>query len=433
MKLKPLCYRFANSPVACPLFSSAAKLFALLFFSSFVVSAAELPPGTVINASNIDTFKNDTFEQHPISELIPPSIERLIREFKLNIKIKHSEKYPLDSSLVSLTKKYSPSVRLNEKTKQIENYVAGIAFPDIRPDDPNAGYKVMWNSFLLYSLINNGEIVSSSLLLIDQKKGLEQVQSFKFAAVPMVGRVDEPHVIGKGDIAKRELLVFTDPYDLRGLGTFTIRYMDGRPDETSAYLKSVRRIRRLTGGAWMDPVGGADYLYDDINGFNAHPSWYKDFRYIKRKWILGLVLRTPPRAKGGATLADEFTGVDLKNPPYWNPTMDWEPVEVDIVEAITPPEHPYSKKVYYFSVDIPGYAKMGEFYNKKGTLWKIDLLGSRAKFVDTKGRKIPAAGYMNYVIDILRGHASVTFGWDVTRIDLQPEDVSIDKLLEVVK
>jgi hypothetical protein len=183
----------------------------------------------------------------------------------------------------------------------------------------------------------------------------------------------------------------------------------------------------------MDPVGGADYLYDDINGFNAHPSWYKDFRYIKRKWILGLVLRTPPRARGAATLADEFTGVDLKTPPYWNPTMDWEPVEVDVVEAITPPEHPYSKKIYYISVDIPGYTKMGEFYDKKGTLWKIDLLGSRAKFVDTKGRKIPAAGYMNYVIDILRGHASVTFGWDVTHIDLKPEDVSIDKLLEVVK
>lgn len=396
-------------------------------------AAAELAPGTVIDAANLDALRNDTFETHPISELIPPSVERMLREYKLRITLKHSEPPELDPRYVSLTQQYSPAVRFNRQTRQVENYVAGTPFPDIRADDPDAGYKVMFNTFYFASLLNNGEFVSSPTLLIDARKGLEQVQEMQFGVVALVGRVDEPHVIGDGNIVKRELTVFTAPYDIRGVGTYTVRYADGRPDETSAYLRSVRRIRRLTGGAWMDPVGGTDYLYDDINGFNGHPSWYRDFRYVGRQWVLGLVLRKPPRVAGAATPAEEFPLVDLKNPPYWNPVMEWEPIEVHVVEAIPPPEHPYSRKVYYYSVALPGYATLGEFYDRQGALWKVDFWGPRAGYVDSRGRKMPGAGFLDFVIDIKNEHASVAFGWDILRDDLKPEDVTVEQLLKVAK
>lgn len=396
-------------------------------------NAGELAVGTVIDASNIDVLRNETFEQHPISELIPASLERMMREYKLRIKIKHSEPPALDPQFLGLTKQYSPTVRFNEKTKQVENYVAGTPFPDIRADDPNAGYKVMYNAFFFPSLLNNGETVSASSLLISAKTGLEQVQVMQYSVVPMVGRIDPPHVVGDGSISKRELVVFTEPYDIRGLGTYTQRYIDGRPDETSAYVRSVRRLRRLTGGAWMDQVGGTDYLYDDINGFNAHPTWYKDFRYLGRKWIFGMVMRKPPRVRGASSPEAEFPLVDLKNPPYWNPVMDWEPIEVHIVEAIPPSAHPYSKKIYYYSVALPGYATYGEFYDKQGALWKVDFWGPRGGYVDAKGRKMPAAGYHDFVIDIKSKHASVIFGWDILRSDLRPEDISAEKLVEAAK
>src|SRR5215472_3669679 len=44
----------------------------------------------------------------------------------------------------SATEKYSPQVRLSEKG-ELQNYVAGLPFPLLDPNDPQAATRVVWN------------------------------------------------------------------------------------------------------------------------------------------------------------------------------------------------------------------------------------------------------------------------------------------------
>jgi hypothetical protein len=44
----------------------------------------------------------------------------------------------------SATEKYSPQVRLSDKG-ELQNYVAGLPFPSIDPNDPQAAIRAVWN------------------------------------------------------------------------------------------------------------------------------------------------------------------------------------------------------------------------------------------------------------------------------------------------
>jgi hypothetical protein len=43
------------------------------------------------------------------------------------------------------TEANSGQVKLSPDGRRLENYVAGMPFPDIDPNDPQAAAKVMWN------------------------------------------------------------------------------------------------------------------------------------------------------------------------------------------------------------------------------------------------------------------------------------------------
>jgi len=235
-------------------------------------------------------------------------------------------------------------VQIDPTTKLLSNYVAGTPFPTIDPTNPLAGYMVMWNNFY-YAAVSGPSLNGDyDQLIIDGRKGLDQHQTWHFTNLPMAGRTLEPHTIGDGKIAKKEMVYVKAPYDAKGFALLTHRYNDGRLDDTWGYIKTIRRVRRFSSGTWMDPVAGSDFLYDDINAFNANPVWYKDFKYLGRKYVLGFQLEVPQTVPGASDKAAEFPRVDLQNWPHWNPIQEWGPVPVDVVEAIPPDHHPYSKK-----------------------------------------------------------------------------------------
>ena len=114
--------------------------------------AAELPAGTVINASNIDDMLPQSFDGHVIGDVMPLSMQFLVRNYALQIKLKKIQKQEIDPSYYETTAKYSGQVRIDPDTKLLSNYVAGTPFPTIDPDDPLAGYMAMWNSFYYYAV-----------------------------------------------------------------------------------------------------------------------------------------------------------------------------------------------------------------------------------------------------------------------------------------
>lgn len=134
-----------------------------------------------------------------------------------------------------------------------------------------------------------GSVRGMTFLLVDGDKGVEQTQKWEWRRYFHVGHMDGTPTEGDGEVYSRTLMFATFPQDIRGLGTFTIRYMDpNRVDDMWAYTKQTRRVRRVSGGGWMDPIGGTDMLQDDQDIWDAPPSWYKQVRLIEKRWVLAV-------------------------------------------------------------------------------------------------------------------------------------------------
>lgn len=370
-------------------------------------AAAELEEGTVIDASNLDRMRSETFEGKTIESMLPETLQTLIREHGLEIRLKHSAEVPKDPRWVEATEKYAGDVKLDPETRLISGYTAGLPFPDVSMDDPNAALKLMWNFNAQggYPRANLQDYPLFAFLFIDGDGGLERVQHWALIRYYMRGRLGGEPTEGDGSIHFKQLLFAHYPYDIRGLGTFTIRYWNGRSDDTWAYLRSVRRTRRLTGGAWMDPIGGTDQLNDEVEVMSAHPAWYRSYKLLGKRTILAVAHGQWPVWKPDAdSAAEKYPVVDVDSPPYWNPVDDWEPREVYVIEATPPDEHPYSKKVMYLDAET-WVMYLGEGYDQKGELWKMLLFCMRPLQGEDGGWGVISSH--GHTIDLQRQHATI--------------------------
>jgi hypothetical protein len=405
-------------------------LAAMMAAGGFSAVAAELPPGTIISKANLEQVRNDTFEGKTIGSMLPEKVALQVRDYGLIIKLKKSKPMALDPKTDDATRKYAGEVKYDPAKNEVSGYKAGIPFPDVKPDDPHMAQKQVWN---LYYASPVGQIMDFrkfAFLLVDQDKGLERTQHWVFLRYFMKNRLTGPNVPIDGDGSEftRTLLFATYPQDIRGLGTFTIRYDNARFEDQWVYIKNARRTRRLPGGAWMDPIGGTDQLNDDIEVWNARPSWYKGYKYLGKRWVLAIASGALAWDESKKGTPDEFPTVDLKNAPHWNAKDEWEPREVHVIEATPPGEHPYSRKIIYLDTQIYR-VHFGEAYDKKGDFWKLIQYATRA----VKGDD----GAMTYIsnqghtIDFKRRHGTVFIsnpGWKTNTTTIKAEDVTLGRL-----
>lgn len=357
----------------------------LILFAFFGVAAATPPatqatspcgdgvlcPGDRIEAANLAEAGEKTFAGHKIADLMPERLVWQIREEGLAVTLAPYKAYPGHDRHREATRRYAGDVVFDPTTNGVSGYKAGVPFPDLSPDDPHIAAKVIWN---LIRGRDRGDTFLEPLftfVLIDGRSGVERVQHWGYRRFGMKGllRGDTP-VLGDGTIWEKDLLFSIAPQDIKGLGTFTIRYDDGRPDDKWAYIREVRRTRRLTGSTWMDPLGGTDFVTDDVLSFNAHPTWYKEFRYLGKTTVLGIAnSRAPFWNPGAASHVDQFPGMNVASAPYWNLVDHWEPRTVHVVEAVPPVEHPYSRRVLH--IDAETWNNYFSFmYNRAGNHWK---------------------------------------------------------------
>jgi len=411
--------------------------FTSLFAGPGMTHAAEVPAGTVLSKDNLDTLRNEVFEGKTIGSMIPEKMEWMIRNQGLTLKIAHSKKIEMDPKYVEATQKYAKDVKFDPASRTVSGWTAGMLFPPeaIRMDDPNAGDKVIWN-LRAATYGATMDLRDISFVFIGGDKGIERVQRWQSRRYYMEGRLDGgPVSVGDGSIAQKTYLFATSPQDIRGLGTFSIRYNQpdsARPDDTWAYLKSVRRTRRLSGGAWMDPIGGTDQLYDDWDIWDAFPTKYRQNKLIGKRWVFA-VAHSPEvsvdLSKRGS--AEEFPSVGLADAPFYYPAkhIEWEPREVYVVEGTPPPEHPYSKKVVYMEVAFPR-PYLGEMYDQKGEFWKYMIFQNRPDVGEDGYQAVmPVVGH---VIDVKRNHSTTwSSNMKSNPSGVKESDVSLAKLEEV--
>ncbi|MFZ5493456.1 MAG: DUF1329 domain-containing protein [Pseudomonadota bacterium] len=414
--------------------SLAHGLAILAIAAPFGLQAADLPAGTEINSGNWEQMRTQTFEGKAIESMVPESIQMAVRDYGLKITLKNSEPATLAKHIMDATTQHAPQVQYDPATRHVSGWVAGIPFPDgeaiLNAPPEQGGDMALYNVALFGAIVadNTNCYGPYATLQIDPSKGVERTQGGFAMYFRTKGRTtggptqvgDDPH------LRKIQVIVFDSPYDIAGLGVYRRIYDDGRVDDIYAYVKSVRRIRRLSGGSWMDTLAGTDILNDDTYSFEGHPTWYPRNELKGKRWILW-PMNSPPI---GQHDLDEV--VDYKNPPYWNPiNKSWEPREVYVVEVTTPEGHPYGKKVIYVDAQVPA-ALLTEAYTRSGELWRIiySMLGPEPPKAGEGG---PAAYQLSNfgAWDFRRSHGNyMDCGrWD-TNAPLRLDDVTPRLLVE---
>jgi hypothetical protein len=329
--------------------------------------ANEVPPGTVLSKANLAAMEKETFQGIPIGKLLTDSQKMWIKDNNLKMKLGKTTNIKVDPAYLEATKKNAGQAKFDPSKKTVSNYKAGIPFPNVDVKDPDGGYKLAWNQYYANPVMGDNWIAVGDVTIVDGKKGtIDRFEAIS-AKLAMDGRTTGgPSQIGSEGDHARYLLTLTKPYDLAGLGIYTKQYSNANLDDAWAYVKSIRRTRRVAGGkSWMDPQPKMDLLNDDNQGVNCYPLWYKSWKVLEKRWILAVVTAPNPNAK------HNYKDYVEQAPPFWNPiNVTWEPREVYVIEATMPAEHPYAKKILYQDVKLPLFYQ-GDIYDRKGNLWRM--------------------------------------------------------------
>ena len=366
--------------------------------------AQDIAPGTVINAANIDQLKSQTFEGKPLADLILPTQEKMIRELGLQMSLRKNEAMTIDPKLVAATKENAGKTTLDDKNR-LQNFATGMPFASIDANNPADGIKLAYNFMRGPWYADVLDYNPMYFALINGQKGFEREQHWRFGRYLADGALNPALKDPKGEIAKYEVVLNKYPNDSRGLGVLTIQYTDARLPDVYAYVRSVRRVRRLSSNAWADPLSSTDLLNDESFGMSLDPSWYQEWKLLGKRWILGSAHSTVAVSTDGDK---RFPMIDTTKAPYWNILDDWEPREVFVVEAKPGPGHLLSRKVQYYDTEI--HAPMlhwQEFYDRKNELWRIENCNYRPT-KRNDGSMGPAVSYVP-VYDLQRLHATIVF------------------------
>lgn len=397
---------------------------------SSLVHGADLPPGTVISADNIDQVKNERFDGHTIASLLTERMEWRIRNNGWKLPLAKSKEIPLDPKWIKASEANAGKTTINTESCRIDGWGAGQPFPDIDMQDPQAAEKVIWNWHLGQLSGDVAYVPFFTQVLIDGSRGVHAEPVAEFTRYAMKGRLTTDAPVSDQGERGRQLLYFKSPTDMKGLGTFTITYDSAKVPDVWAYIPAVRRVRRLSGGAWMDPIGSSDQLQDDLEIFNARPCWYPEYRMLGKRMVLAVAnSKTQLWNSRGSSFAEKYPVLE-DQAPFWNMNNNlFEPREVYVIEATTPTEHPYSKKVLYVDTKYPRIY-YGEAYNRKGEFWKFMEFHSYPAVAEDGFLDVRTSG--GAIIDFQRNHATVFLvdskSWQTNPPGVGEKDVSLQTL-----
>jgi hypothetical protein len=398
--------------------------------------AEEVAAGTVMSAQNIDELKSKTLAGVSIGQLLTERQEWVIKNHGLKMMLYPASELPEDPSKLERTRQYSNQVRFDAATRRVAGFVAGAPFPEIDEADPNAGDKVVYNQ--AYGAIYGDVNVFSPMMVvtIGGEKGIETVNTYRFARFYLLGLNSGAPTMGDGQRRILQTLIGLSPEDIRGSGTFQVRYGDARFDDVYVYVRSLRRVRRLSSGSWADPVQGTDLLQDELFGLNAHPTWYKQVKLIEKRKVLAIVHGDPPFMwdPDKAKLAD-IPGMDFKNAPHWQPVDRWEPVDAYKLEITPEATHLLSKKVVWMSASpYSPLVLSSEAFDKKGEFWRYTI---NRFSVARNGRGQDVMYFAgNITQDYQRMHATAlvsTPGWVINPPGARVEEFDIEAVKRLVQ
>jgi hypothetical protein len=315
----------------------------------------DVAAGDRITAENVEKVK----------DLVSPGLEWCIRH-GWPITIAETRHVEWLAAYKEATEKYAAQVKLSGDGLSVQNYVAGQPFPNLDPGDPQIALKIMWNyeyGQLTDDLdirnfdADTGTIANHGPMTIERHFLLDHLRRLYWTGRLYVDpKPDKPNP--NGYRRQEGLYPILEPFDLKGVGALSNRYIDsGRQDDSWLYLPSLRRVRRLSTAQRSDALFGQDTDVDSYGGYAGHIAWMT-WRFLGERDMLGVVH------------GRHF-------PVKWNDKVDWafddvwEKRRVYVVEGISKlPQYAYGKRTIFIDKEswlIP----YSDIYDRSGELWKI--------------------------------------------------------------
>ncbi len=233
-------------------------------------------------------------------------------------------------------KRVKPGYYLDERGVLVGFTGGAFPFPEIRPEDPQAAVKVIWNMWWR----PGAEGYVMPMVAWSRGEGGRLDRKVEFTSISArYAHGDHCLVAGYEEVWHKSIMEMRSPRDMAGSKNLSIRYLDHyREDDGWLYLPAQRRPRRTVASERTSEVMGMDFTREDQMGFGGK-IYEQNWTYLGRKKVLGTInVRDNPEAGG---------------PHLWVPNRArWEVRDCHVVLAEPKsPSHPYSHKILFIDAE----------------------------------------------------------------------------------
>jgi hypothetical protein len=315
-------------------------------------SQANLQPGDTVGPHNWEAVKGMVGENF---------LSRIKGGYRFQLKERRPRKSPKE--YLAATERYSDQVRLGPNGELV-NYVAGLPFPNISPNESQAGLKLAWNFARRWAgddfKEGGGTVTGKATSHTIEKDGSERKSEVIRHEIRTRGRVTlDPKSVIPGYEHIDWMIVRADEYprDTSGTTTLETRYIDpNRDDDLYIYVPSIRRVRRAPPIQRCATLAPTEFTFDDVNSFNGKVTNF-NFKALGNARMLG-------------NLSQRDVPFERRKGDYLPLTEGWEIINTFALEITTKdPDYCYPKKILYID-QLTYHAVWVLVLDAKGSLWK---------------------------------------------------------------
>ena len=341
---------------------------------------AQVQPGDVITPDNASKVEG----------LVSPGNYILVKQ-GMTMKIVPTGHLDWPPPYKDATERYSPQVSLGSDG-ELKGYVAGLPFPLVDANDPNAATKIMWN--FQFRPLHTDDLDMRGVEAISHRAGsADEIEHFTFGHLGgynSIGRTEvapmpmDPDLMKTGIASRFGAFPILEPAEMRGGGIVSERYaIPGFDDVVWEYSSQTRRLRRLpiaelsdtfgvarngsagtqSGGAGGGTTYGSTWDPDSAFGFSAKIEDYS-YRLLGERPMLASVEAANSPAQScpsdnGRTACPE----------------NWEMRNLYVIEATAKPRSAIGgsviipRRILY--IDSEGwFVTASDQFDNNGQLWK---------------------------------------------------------------
>lgn len=300
-------------------------------------------------------------------------------------------------------------------TGDMAKRIIGFPFPQVDPEDPRAGIKIIYNKQYVTYVLGFKKFTTVAQWL-GGGSGLErEIETFFHDAYligfPAAAKYDNPK-----DIERYSLISVRKPYDLAGTAIMLWRYLSAQADVNFAYLPAIRRVRRTTPANRSDGFVGSDFSVDDILAYDGKIPDF-EWKLVGRQEALVPYASPEPikldisdkgewqMARNRPSIQYGYSDKNWKGAPWCPLNVIYAKRPVYILEAkAKDPYYNYGTQYIWVTADTWGPAyKM--VHDRSGKFWKF-MSVTTSGFQSDDGSIKFLAWLDHMVVDSRRDHAT---------------------------